>query len=261
MKDKKYSCLIVGCGNMGCLNDAPGSGNEHKTISYAKALKDNGNFEVFYYDKDRSKIEKAIEIWGGNYDSEDYYDVVIIATPDDTHWTELTNIVKYDDKYPKLVICEKPLCETVEEAKDIINRYEQAGIPILLDMTRNFIPCLRELTKDHGKPLYGYCMFNRGALHTAVHAVGFFEMLGLKNYKLQEIKNLDYRVWSLNVCFEDGFHFKEERTKDMDVPEYYDYHTKYVVQNAFEYLEEGKPLLCDMYLGLKTLEVIETTML
>jgi predicted dehydrogenase len=101
MVQGKYKVLLIGCGNMGALNDAPGSGNEHKTISYAKALKEHGAFEVFYYDEDGSKVNKAIEIWGGNWCNNDEVDVVIIATPDKTHYDILSKEIHGK---PKLVI-------------------------------------------------------------------------------------------------------------------------------------------------------------
>lgn len=261
MVQRKWNALIIGCGNMGCLNDAPGSGNEYKTISFAKALKEREDlFETWLFDIDEEKMTKASDIWEMSWNfNNTCFDVIILTTPDDTHYKWLQRIVNswYYNMPIKLIICEKPLCSNVKEAKEIVELYEKAGIPILIDYTRNFIPCLRDLTKEHGNPIYGYCLFNRGILHTAVHAVGFFEMLGLKDYKLQEIKNLDYRVWSLNVWFEDGYQFKEERTKDMDVPEYYNFHTQYVIDNAIKFLEGREELRCTATDGLKTLEIME----
>lgn len=249
---KKYSALIIGCGQMGCLNDASGSGNEHKTISYAKSLKYNGNFDVFYYDEDGSKVNKAIELWGGNYCNNNYVDVVIISTPDNTHYDILKN--EYIGK-PKLVICEKPLCSTVAEVKEIIKLYEKSNIPILLGYTRNFIPLYHNLKELN--PIYGECYFNRGWLHTGTHAIALFEWLGIKNYNLTEVQCED-RIWHLRLKFEELQDFVETRIGDMPVPSYFDFHTRYVIDNAVNFLEGKEELRCTMYDGLKALEIMES---
>jgi hypothetical protein len=242
---------------MGCLNDAPGSGNEHKTISYAKALKEHGAFEVFLYDINEENVKNASYAWMlpyieyGNITCE--FDVVIIATPDNDHYSRLVEALKYK---PRLVICEKPLCSTVAEAEEIVKLYEDAGIPILVDYTRRFIPELQEL-KKHGKAAYGEVLFNRGWLHTGTHAIDFFKMLGCAECNYNHIEDDSYRVWDIMIKFEDGYIFREHRIGDMPVPDYYNHHTRYVVDNAYGFLEGKEELKCTMYDGLKALEIME----
>ena len=63
--------------------------------------------------------------------------------------------------------------------------------------------------------------------------------------------NDDKRVWSVTLFDKKGDTlFSEYRFGDMPVHPRYDHHTKYVIDNALEYLDEGKPLLCTMYDGL-----------
>lgn len=243
--------LIIGCGGQGAFSDAKGSGNEHKTISFAKALKENGDFEVYYFDKDLSKVSKAIEIWEGYWHTQESYDVVIISTPDDTHYESLIETIKLN---PKLVICEKPLCNSVSEAKEIVKLYEEIGIPILVDYTRNFIPELIQLKGR--KPIEAICYFNRGWMHTATHGISFFEMLGIKNYSLVEMPEGE-RYWNIEIKFEDGSLWQELRIGDMPVPSYYDHHTKYVIDNAYNFLEGKEELKCTAQDGLKALEIME----
>lgn len=252
MVQRKWNALIIGCGNMCCLNDIPGSGNEHKTISFAKALKENGNFDILYYDNDTSKATKAIELWGGNYYSNEIVDIIIITTPDETHY----DILKWNwiPNKCKLVIVEKPLCNNVAESKEIIELYEKAGIPILLDYTRNFIPQLIALKERN--PIKAMCHFNRGWLHTATHGIDFFEMLGIKDYKIVEMPEGE-RFWNIDIEFEDGSTWNEQRIGGMPVPSYYDYHTRYVIDNAVGFLEGREELRCTMYDGLKALEIME----
>ncbi len=262
MVQRKYSALIIGCGKIGALNDVPGSGNENKIISYAHALKENGNFDVYYFDNDTYKAQNAIDIWGGRHSDNRIADITIIATPDKTHY----DILKWEwITKTKLVICEKPLCSTVAEAKEIIELYEKAGIPILVDYTRRFIPELQDLKRryysgEFGQIAYASFQYNRGILHTGTHMFDFINWFFDKDYivfpKTNEMKHCDYRVWNINLYFE-KFHWQEQRIGDMPVPNYYDYHTKYVIDNAYNFLEGQEDLRCTMYDGLKALEIME----
>ena len=253
MLQRKWNALIIGCGNMGVLNDSPGSRNEHKTISFAKALKENGNFNLYFYDIDKQKEFIAMNIWDGRLLlGNPIIDVVIITTPDETHCNMLLTVASLYT--PKLVICEKPFCSNTVEAGSIIELYEKEGIPILIDYTRNFIPELIALKER--KPIKALCYFNRGWLHTATHGIAFFEMLDIKDYKIKEMMDGE-RYWSIDIQFEDDTYWHEQRIGDMPVPSYYDYHTRYVIDNAVGFLEGREELKCNMYDGLKTLEIME----
>jgi len=252
---KKYNVLIIGAGGQGALADAPGSLNQNKIISFAHAFKEHQGFRLEgFYDVDIKRAADAARAWKTEYWAgwPVCVDVIVIATDDNNHYEPLKKALEHK---PKLVICEKPLCTDLQQAREIVELYQAKGIPLMVDNTRNFIPCLRSLNKDHGKAISGYCLFNRGWLHSAVHAVGFFKMLGLTNYKVREVKNLDFRVWVLSACFEDGYVWSEERITDgMPVPEYCNLHMKYVVENAFGFLEGKEPLIYTGEMALKDME-------
>lgn len=252
-----YNVLIIGAGGQGALADAPGSGNEDKIISYAHAIMEHPGFELCgFYDDDEEKGIKAIETWTGaaycciNHAIEfDRIDVAIVATPDETHY----DILKQLANYPlKLVICEKPICTDLQQAREIVAQYKEKGIPLMVDYTRRFIPELQELKQR--KPIFGICNFNRGWLHTASHGIDFFDMLGLKDYEIIESKSKS-RVWTLAVTFEGYGMWREQRIGDMPVPEYYSNHMMYVANNAYNFLEGKEPLKCDGETALRTLEI------
>lgn len=260
MKNKKYSCLIIGCGGQGALSDCKGSGNEEKVISFAHALKEREDvFEVFYLDTNLARMNDAVNYWGGSIYECQHYDIVIITTPDDKHYRNLLDTIICK---PKIVIVEKPLCSTVDEAKEIVNLYEEAGIPILLDYTRAYIPELIELkrryeTGEFGKLITANYTFNRGQLHTGTHIYHFHNwMFGEGNGKILEVEDADYRIWSIDLFFE-KFHWSERRIGDEPVHSRYDYHTRYVIDNAVGFLEGKEELKCSMYDGLKSLEIME----
>jgi len=218
--------------------------------------------EIMICDKDWGKAIEAANIWNCKSHNGDIKriftfvkfnpNIAVVATTDDTHY----DILKQLAEYPlKLVICEKPICTDLKQAKEIVELYKQKNIHLMVDNTRNFIPELRNLKKDHGKAISGYALFNRGLLHSATHIFGFFRMLECDNYKIREVNELDFRIWVLNATFEDGFIWSEERmTNDMPVHPRYDYHMKYVVENAYNFLEGKEKIFYTGEMALKDIE-------
>ena len=271
-----YKCVIIGAGNKGALSDAPGTGNEHKYISYGHTIKDNDNFKLMgFADTDLDKRLTACDLWGGGsicapekYCEECfniYYetDIAIVATPDDMHYQTLKRLATYP---LKLVICEKPLCNKLEEAEEIIEIYKKAGIPLLIDYTRRFIPEYRkdkeEIEKGNwGKFIKGYCYYNRGTLHTLSHFVNMALWFNgnLDNIIIQEVET-DYRwIYQWGLFYEKDFiseHAVNFR-KNPKVPSMYDNHLLHVMENAYNYLEGKETLICDGPEALRTLK--ETT--
>lgn len=255
----KYKVLIIGCGNQGALADAKGSGNEHKVISFAHALKEREDvFETYLYDVDMNKANDACCLWDMNIDDDSVeYDVVIVTTPDTNHYDTLMEIVKHYDYKPRLVICEKPMCMTTSETRDIINRYEDAGIPILVNYTRRFIPEFREMIgKGYNA---GTCEFNRGWEHTAAHFIDLCNMLNIDlcETDVGEVTNKE-RYWNfvlydkeMNSCF------NERRIGDAPVHERYDFHMRYVIDNALNFLEGKGKLYCTASESLIIMETID----
>lgn len=262
---KKYNVLICGAGGQGALSDAPGSPNENKYISFAHAFCDHEGFELCgFYDKDGEKSVKAIEAWAGaaycciNHAIEfDRIDIAVVATPDNSHY----DILKQLAKHPlKLVICEKPLCTDLQQAREIVKLYKGKGIPLMVDYTRRFIPELQELkqryeTGEFGKIQEITCAFNRGFIHTGSHLIDFIRWFFNGDLlHLKEAQNQGYRIWQIQLFFEKYF-WQEQRIGDMPVPSYYDKHMWYVAENAYNFLEGKEPLLCTAEDALKALEI------
>lgn len=273
-RPNKYSALIIGAGGQGATADAPGSGNEDKIISFAHACKEHPGFYINgFIDTDIIKANDASKTWGGHIFSciknafgvsnmEVYgpIDVAIVCTPDNTHYEILKELANYP---LRLLICEKPLCETVEQAKEIIALYSARGIPILVNYTRRFLPYYEELKRryeagEFGEMLLCSYAFNRGILHTGSHFVDFIEWFfnGRATAHiptLYEIKT-EYRTWQIQLFFEKYF-WQEQRIGDMPVWDYYDKSHWYVMDNAFEFLDGREPLKCTAEDGLRALEI------
>lgn len=252
-----YKVLIIGCGSQGCFADAPNSGCESKVISFAKAFSERRNlFDVYVTDKDIVAVELAIRTWGFKIDEFGIpYDVIVIATPDETHYDILKNIPFMCPRV-KLVVCEKPMCMTYEQCNKIISLYEEYKIPILVNYTRRFIPYLNAL-KQNGKAIHGNVTFNRGWEHTGTHAIDFFNMFNCSNVEYKFIKKNEERKWNISIEFENGYRFIEVRNEDDPVPHYYDFHTRYVIKNIIGFLQRNEPLKCTMYDALNAIKVME----
>lgn len=248
--------LIVGLGGQGLGADLPGSGNEHKIISFTKAFSLHEGFEIIEAcDPDEEKRNLAEKYYGiKTYtklrECKEQFDVAVVATPDNYHYSILMQLA---ERKPKLVICEKPICEDLKQAKTIVELYKSKGITLMINYTRRFLPYYDYL-KQCGKPIYATCMYNRGLLHTGSHAVDFFNMIGVDNFKLIEIPIEEYRVWDIKVYYEHHV-FSEIRTGDMPVWKYYDKTHWHIIENAYNFLEGKEPLKCTGEQALQALEI------
>ena len=245
----RYKVDIIGLGNKGAVADAPGSGNMRKYLSYCHAVKDHPGFCISgLYDKDLEKVEAAQRIWGSCSGMPG--DVVIIATPDEYHYEYLRACAGLDNP-PKLVICEKPLCTKVEQAKEIHRLYRKKGIPLMVDYTRRFIPYWRDKQAEviyAGEFLSGYCYYNRGAWHTLSHFIDLALWFGARfeDIQIKEIQP-DYQwVFEWGLFYENDFYHEQaaNKTQGEKPNSIYDNHLKYVMENAYNFLEGKEDLLC-----------------
>jgi len=259
----KYNIAIIGAGNKGALSDAPGTGNEHKYLSYGHAAHDHPGFDIVaFVDNSEEREQAAVGLWGVKEGSITVPDVVVIATPDETHYPWLFAIAMNAYK-PKLVICEKPLCMTVEQAGLITVKYEELGIPLMVDYTRRFIPYWQEQKKyidTAGKFIKGYCYFNRGWEHTASHFIqlALWYNNTIDNIDIQEVPT-DYQwVFQWGLFYEKGFASEHavNFTQNPKVPSIYDKHLYHVLDNAYNFLEHGEPIMCTGMDGLRA--IVET---
>jgi len=259
-KMKQWNVLVVGCGKQGAGVDQQKS--ENKIINFAHAFVEHSGFDnkILFYDKDFEKAKNAASIWGGRwlklnkFDScvlhAEEIDIAVVATSDNSHY----DILKQLAEYPlKLVMCEKPICTNLQQAKEIVELYKSKGIPLAVNYTRRYLPHYNYL-RQYGKPTYATCVFNKGWLHTASHGIDFFNMIGAEKYRIVEIPTESYRVWDLKVYYEKHV-FSEVRVGDMPVWEYYNKSHWHIVNNIYKFLEGEEPLKCKGEQALHSLEI------
>lgn len=174
-----YNVVILGAGNIAAKFDTP---DKKEVLTHAHAFVKNDAFQILgFYDKDYERAKEAAGIWGGQaYDdlnaALEKADVVSCCVPDAFHGMMLKEIAKFN---PRLVIAEKPLAISIEEAEEIKKIYENK-IPLLVNYSRRFLPEFQELKsrrKNYGKFVRGVGYYGKGILHNGSHMIDLLKFL------------------------------------------------------------------------------------
>lgn len=178
MSLNKLNVIIIGAGKIGAFFDSPKTKN---ILTHAHAFTKHKGFNLIgFVDVNLPQAQKAANIWGGRgfRDLEQAFrqnkiDIVVVATPDETHYTILRRICNYP---VKLVVAEKPLATIYYEAKKIVKLYEQKNIPVVVNYTRRFVPELEKIQSQINQGLYGEFLtgiayYGKGLLHNGSHTI------------------------------------------------------------------------------------------
>ncbi len=109
-------------------------------------------------------------------------DIVSVAVPDEFHFSVLKSLINYN---LKLIIAEKPVAKTINEAKEILITIKA---PIIVNYSRRFVPEFIELKSkiqkgEFGNFVSGYGYYGKGLLHNGTH------MIDLIRFLIGEIKD------------------------------------------------------------------------
>lgn len=194
-----YRAVIIGAGNIAAGFDSPES---EKILTHAHALLKHPDFELLgFYDTDEKKALGAAERWGGRAyaDIESAVknaDVVCCCVPDRFHREILRKIAQFQ---PKIVIAEKPLTATYQEAKEIQDLYE-GKIPLVVNYSRRFLKefqFLKSEINSYGKFLKGVGYYGKGILHNGSHMIDILRfLLG----EVEETKILGTPIFDFEFC-------------------------------------------------------------
>lgn len=181
----KYKAIILGLGQIGMGYDYGTEPNE-QVLSHAQALNIHQGFDLIAAvdpdtDKRRAfqnKFSKPAYI-----SAKELYqatpqpiDVVIIATPTEQHLLDITEACLHS---PKLIVCEKPLAEKDEDAKQIVELCKNSGCHLLVNYMRRSEPGTRAVGHliqkgQLGTQLKGIVWYSKGLRHNGSH---FIELL------------------------------------------------------------------------------------
>lgn len=184
--------LIIGCGNIGGLYDLENENIE----THAKAISKNDwiekvdvfdtNIELqkricFKYDFNGLKCDKKI-----NYKN---YNIVSINTPTNTHFQYLKLCL--ESKVP-LIVCEKPVSNSINELDEIKNLYDSGKSKIIVNYFRRFLTSyllLKNKINFNKKDLKQIQIkYYKGFLNNCGHAFDTIEFLTETNLNPINIK-------------------------------------------------------------------------
>lgn len=105
-------------------------------------------------------------------------DVVVIATPTDSHAETLRDVL--GKRSPKAVLCEKPLSYSCEEAREMVRLSRDKDCTLYVNYLRRAAPGVREVKRRlaDGRiagPVKGVAWYTKGLLHNGSHLVNLLE--------------------------------------------------------------------------------------
>jgi hypothetical protein len=193
----KAKALLIGCGNIGAGYDLA---DPLKVWTHAKAYhKRHIDFTV--YDANGETAKKIADHYKADYlidlnnDDIKDFNVVNITTPTSTHYEYLERLIQL--KIPVL-ICEKPVVSTSEQAEMLRNLYANGSSKILVNYIRRFQPEYKEAKNRlknvdrNDNPESIIIKYKRGFLNNASHAVDLLEFLFETPFSFQNFSVSDF---------------------------------------------------------------------
>jgi predicted dehydrogenase len=176
MNKTLYTVGIVGAGRIACGFDDPTS---EQVLTHAHAIQRNPRLSlVGVSDTDAVKGQNEAQKWSTTYYADlaemcsaRVPDVLIIATPDDTHVAVLLQALSYK---PRLIILEKPVITNPEDAERVAHAAQEAVIPIIVNFRRRFDPRVTALAEalrsgEYGAVLSASALYSKGVVHSGSH--------------------------------------------------------------------------------------------
>jgi len=179
--------LIVGLGQIGVGYDL---GNREMNIvaTHARALTKHSSLELI------GGVDQNAESrtrFTGNYSLPAFKDIreasmsldadlVVIATPTSQHYSSIKELVSC--MKPVVIVCEKPLAYSTEEARKIVDTCKESGAMLFVNYMRVCLPCVAEIKSifvepsiTRGRELRGVAWYSGGIYNNGSHLVNLLE--------------------------------------------------------------------------------------
>ena len=173
--------LVIGCGNIGGQYDVH---QPDKVWTHARAFSRFPSADISFYDEDPEKAGELASIYGGRViekigkESYSQYDIVSITSPTPTHYNYLRDLLS--ENVP-VIICEKPVVNTLDEVELIKSQYSSSTSKVLVNYIRRFQPAYKlareRLSKMPGSFRGILVKYKRGFLNNGGHAVDLIDFL------------------------------------------------------------------------------------
>jgi len=183
-----FKTVIIGCGNIAGGYDANAASGGWP-LTHASAYSAHSGFGIIACcDPDLEKRKAFQEKWNiplGVSHPEELgdiglkADVVSICSPTALHAQHLKTVL---DWHPKLLFCEKPIAPDAREAGQWVKRYDEAGIPFVVNHNRRWAPDICSLKDDLTQRKWGQIhsvsgTYSKGILNNGGHMVDLLHYL------------------------------------------------------------------------------------
>lgn len=179
------SCVIIGLGQIGMgydfdISDKSAIYTHAHAIAAHPAFRLIGGidispakricFEQRYGAPAFDQLEIALEVLRP--------DVVVIATSSESHGSILGKVL--NTCRPKLILCEKPVASRLDEARDMVEICEKAGIDLFVNYIRRTDPGVIEIKRrinnsEISAPLKINAWYSKGILNNGSHFLNLLE--------------------------------------------------------------------------------------
>ena len=178
-----YTAVIVGCGTIAGLYDDTGTSDS--IVSHAAGYHNHDMFDLSgCVDSNKKTVERFAELQNiVHFDTNLVTvlnavqpDIVSIATPDDSHYSIVSLILRCVDVLPKLIFLEKPACQNSKELESLLEMSDSVNVPIVVNHSRRFHSLYAAVKQKYeagqlGELLGIDCSYYGGWVHSGVHLV------------------------------------------------------------------------------------------
>ena len=175
----KLKVALIGCGKIGYSWD-PSDATGSEAYSHFAAINQSERFELvavadtspdILEELKKHDVLECEQDWRTMLGKREKWDLVVIATPDETHSDILIEMSEFN---PRCVFVEKPLCMDSLSGERIIKSFENEGISLLVNYSRRFMSeysALGEVIREGrmGTPLCLTIHYTGGLLHNGFH--------------------------------------------------------------------------------------------
>lgn len=205
-KQKKYTVAIIGCGKIAIEVENYSKPTQPATHAGAFTSHPRANL-VGLCDISQERLQRAKKFFpevplflsAEKMLSELRPDIVSIATQSSSHLELVKLAIQYKAKG---IVCEKPIADTLEKAKEMVALVEKSKTILIINHMRRFDPLIQKWQKKIkegllGDILQGSCYYYNGLLNNGTHIIDLLRFYvgevkwvrGLFNEKTSWVEN------------------------------------------------------------------------
>lgn len=186
---RRSNALLIGCGWIGATADLC----TKEVLTYAKALSEYPNWNVFVYDPNKQNVSKICKHYGykrvADFNELDLtnFDLAIVASPTETHVNYLEKLLEVN--IPR-IICEKPVCINSPDLNKLSNVLKKSSSAVFVNYNRNYSSIFKEIQiiisreYQNQNPSSITITYQRGLLNNCSHAINLCQMLLQKKFQV-----------------------------------------------------------------------------